>query len=399
MALIGVEIIVFGLWFNAKLSHMARALLIGSGGMLAIFLGLFFAFSLLPQMSFGNNCTVPLLHEQLCKSFSADRRLNYWTEAVQGIIEKPLLGHGGNSFQGVSLRYRPTTNAFSSYPHNEYFQLILEYGLVGLVIVCLYLSSLGYGLRKWMKLTAVTKLLLAISVVLAIDAFFNFNWNFTGLLLAEMLIYALYLSGVMQDVLRKTQLSPLRRVLWPFAAIAVPLLTLSLLFISSEVILPYRPHWATVLFPFQQRIAIQRVFDQTTPESHRRLIARLYANDATVVKLFADQKVDLHQRFTEYLNLERLDPQNERIRLKILEHAIEANDAEKVLQTLDWLENHFGSSRSYALREVSPHYVEQLIIYSNQLAQTDPETASHIAAKAYRLEPWTANEVQTFFFS
>lgn len=323
--------------------------------------------------------------------------MTYWKEALQGIAASPWLGTGGNTFDTVSLRYRPSINAFSVYPHNEYLQLVVEYGVIGLFIVCLYLGGLIYGLTRWKHLSRQTKLFLLISWILAVDAVLNFNWNFTGLLLAILLILALYLSGLLQDIRAKTKLLQLRVLLLPFTLIALPLFGLSVLFISSELLRPQLPYLSATLFPFQLQTALHLVLQSETPAPLREQLRLLYAKDATVLQLDADQEVDLQKQYAKYLRLEQLDPQNERVRLRVLALAIETHDPKKVLQTVLWLRNIFRGSNSYTLRTIDDHYLEKIIVYSNQLAASDPQLASEIAILAYQIEPWRVNELQTYF--
>lgn len=63
-----------------------------------------------------------------------DGRFDLWKSAVEQAKLKPVFGTGAGSYQYYARLFRPAqTQADPVYAHNDYLQLLAEYGLVGLV--------------------------------------------------------------------------------------------------------------------------------------------------------------------------------------------------------------------------------------------------------------------------
>lgn len=93
------------------------------------------------------------------KRGSADGRLLMWKMSARAIIEKPIIGYGGGCFGGVFAKTQADyfanglgteeevmVTGKTSYAFNEYLQICVEYGSVGLVIflLLLILTIKGY---------------------------------------------------------------------------------------------------------------------------------------------------------------------------------------------------------------------------------------------------------------
>ncbi len=112
-----------------------------------------------PILNFGpiRYVIVEILH----KSTTLTHRTLLWEKALQGIAEKPILGHGlgdtGNLFEIIANGTPVTWSA-----HNQFLQFIYEYGLLalGAVLVFLFLSV---KIIKSYKMTKMTGLFLLFS--------------------------------------------------------------------------------------------------------------------------------------------------------------------------------------------------------------------------------------------
>lgn len=76
--------------------------------------------------------------------FADASRANFRAAAVDQWMESPLIGTGSRTFQFKYLQYRPEHAPFHQmdpkFAHNDYFQQLAEYGLIGfcLVLFCLF---------------------------------------------------------------------------------------------------------------------------------------------------------------------------------------------------------------------------------------------------------------------
>ncbi|NWK55184.1 O-antigen ligase family protein [Verrucomicrobiaceae bacterium N1E253] len=71
--------------------------------------------------------------------FAGGVRVPYWTMAVEQWADYPVFGAGSRSFSYLSFEYwssnLPTGEANPEFVHNEYLQLLADYGFVGLILV------------------------------------------------------------------------------------------------------------------------------------------------------------------------------------------------------------------------------------------------------------------------
>jgi len=79
--------------------------------------------------------------------FASAARTLYWSMATEQWVDYPLVGAGSRSFSYESFRYwspnMPSSASNPEFVHNEYLQLLADYGLVGLLLI---LGLLGFHL-------------------------------------------------------------------------------------------------------------------------------------------------------------------------------------------------------------------------------------------------------------
>ena len=97
-----------------------------------------------------------LLRRQLSTPLEADMRVHIWRAALGQHAESPWVGVGARMFYEGGVTYRdPRTSAYTGdflFAHNEYLQVLADYGWAGLVLVALVLlTHLWNGLRflRW----------------------------------------------------------------------------------------------------------------------------------------------------------------------------------------------------------------------------------------------------------
>ncbi len=138
-------------------------------------------------------CFTPQFKIQLCKEIKREPRLAYWQQSISAWKNKPILGWGGGTFELLSLRFREGSYEYSSFAHNEYLQTIAEYGLVGgifLSIFCfLIIRRISKVLSQGQEKYAPTFFIAIGVLILMIDAFFDYNFQFSS-------IWLLFLTGL-----------------------------------------------------------------------------------------------------------------------------------------------------------------------------------------------------------
>lgn len=108
---------------------------------------------------------------------SFNQRTEYYSKAFNLFIEKPIIGHGLGSWKIESLRGISSSNdnlIVPFYVHNDFLQILVEVGLIGLVIyLLLFFSSISRIIKGWNKVTIYQYLFLSILIFLI-----NSNLNF-----------------------------------------------------------------------------------------------------------------------------------------------------------------------------------------------------------------------------
>jgi len=85
------------------------------------------------------------LFDMLTFSDSGSReRAEMWTTAWRMILDRPIRGHGINTFMANYSRYAPNSAQNPAYAHNCFLQITAETGLLGLAAFLLFLAGVGY---------------------------------------------------------------------------------------------------------------------------------------------------------------------------------------------------------------------------------------------------------------
>ena len=114
---------------------------------------------------------------------SMDVRADYWRAARDMIAESPFLGRGPGAFQRLYPKYRLPGAGATRQAHNNYVQLWVEMGPVGLVgFTWLWLASIASALRRDVRGTDALELGCAFAV--------------TAFLLHSIVDFDLYVAGI-----------------------------------------------------------------------------------------------------------------------------------------------------------------------------------------------------------
>lgn len=113
----------------------------------------------------------------------AHNRYSIWLSALNLIPRRPILGYGVGNFLSAITKVYPRSSA----SHNLYLLLIVETGLIGLILVCLFLVKLLRCLKKQKKYTTFGLLVGVMVMALTLDCLpYKFFW--VAILYAELRI-------------------------------------------------------------------------------------------------------------------------------------------------------------------------------------------------------------------
>jgi len=87
----------------------------------------------------------PVVLKFLHRADTAQWRIRVWEDTIQMIQDRPLLGHGVNTYMPIFQSYRRDPGNHPTYAHNCYFQLTAEVGLLGILI---FVSMLFYVFKE-----------------------------------------------------------------------------------------------------------------------------------------------------------------------------------------------------------------------------------------------------------
>ncbi len=128
-----------------------------------------------------------IISSSFTTSVSVKNRIIMANSAIDMIKEKPLFGHGAGGvryfyqkYQSKLLNQNPYLSFIkTSYLHNDYLQIMTEFGIFGLVIFLLFIFYLLYVFDKNSNLLNINEYIFSISLISGIifilcESFFNF---------------------------------------------------------------------------------------------------------------------------------------------------------------------------------------------------------------------------------
>ncbi len=133
------------------------------------------------------------LVKQLVKPSFQAKRLDYWQQALEGFLVRPLFGFGWGTFEIVALRFQKATAGWSNYTHSFYLQTLAEAGIFAL------LSFLGFLFlsfqRIWQLLIKNKRnpfLLGGFGAIIAssLHSLVDYDWHFPAVFLTFLFLLA-----------------------------------------------------------------------------------------------------------------------------------------------------------------------------------------------------------------
>lgn len=131
------------------------------------------------------------LVKQLVKPEFQARRVDYWQQAIEGFLNRPVFGFGWGTFELIALRFQKVTDGWSAYAHNFYLQVLGEAGLFAfLSFVAFIILSLYFSWRRVKKNKSNYYLLGIFGAILAssLHSFLDYDWHFPAIFLTFLFL-------------------------------------------------------------------------------------------------------------------------------------------------------------------------------------------------------------------
>ncbi len=182
-----------------KLVHppLNKAVFVLIGGLLPIliFLGITFLSESEFQQRFSSfqELQKHWIWRQIIKPVSSEARFEYWNQAKEGFLFRPLIGNGPGTFRLTSNRFKQK-DIYSHYAHNYLLQTASELGLAGLLslLAVFVLILLNISLPK--KSSHLSYALLFGSIGSLGQSFFNFNMDLVAISLLFWVVLSMLLK-------------------------------------------------------------------------------------------------------------------------------------------------------------------------------------------------------------
>jgi O-antigen ligase len=151
----------------------------------------------------------PIIQRFAQSGISSHERLLVWSASMTAFRDFPLFGAGLGTFQHIFPMYKPDgITMFYQHAHNDYIEILLELGIIGALLVLLFLGHAGKhilyvrwrGRERYLKAAFVASL-----VSIAVFSLFDFNLHIpsNAILLSFILGLAVAMSRLERMADRK----------------------------------------------------------------------------------------------------------------------------------------------------------------------------------------------------
>lgn len=122
------------------------------------------------------------------KKDSADGRILIWQISLEMVKDKPILGYGFDGFRKNYMNYQAaylqekqlpeTINNLADDNHhafNEFLRIIIEQGIIGVIILFIFLTTIGYTIYKYkLYIDTVSRTIISCLTALLFFSFFSY---------------------------------------------------------------------------------------------------------------------------------------------------------------------------------------------------------------------------------
>ncbi len=273
-----------------------------------------FGFSIYTSWMGFSSCPVPQFQLQLCKSLKDEPRGAYWQQAISGTLHRPFFGWGGGSFSIISNLYTTDGYQYSAYAHNEYLQIIAEYGLITGVIFITMCGIIFYVSFCKIFLSPTkgdSNFFLALGVLaLLVDNFFDYDWEFIALWLLFLLGAAYLLSTSTRKFFSSSKFTHIEDILHRYTVTICKVLIV--IFSSTYLVSTFL--WKTQnydlslrIFPFIYWQVEEKIGSDQITSSTTEWLYNLYQNHVLIVGKLQSRTQDKNQKILALRKLNLLD--------------------------------------------------------------------------------------------
>jgi len=129
---------------------------------------------------------------------STNQRINFYSLALDLFSNKPITGHGLGSWKYESLKYKDSTSKtilVPYYTHNDFLQILVELGVLGLIIYLVFFRNLLIRLMVKLQNTDAKKILLISIIMFFLNSMLNFpihrSQEYIPFIIIAALVFAL----------------------------------------------------------------------------------------------------------------------------------------------------------------------------------------------------------------
>ena len=133
-------------------------------------------------------CTYLISGLHSYKKDSADGRILIWKISLEMVKDKPILGYGFDGFRKNYMNYQAaylqekqlpeTINNLADDNHhafNEFLRIIIEQGIIGVIILFIFLTTIGYTIYKYkLYIDTVSRTIISCLTALLFFSFFSY---------------------------------------------------------------------------------------------------------------------------------------------------------------------------------------------------------------------------------
>lgn len=129
------------------------------------------------QISFQNKLDKSFGVESVFEETSIKQRLSFYKASLNLYKKKPIIGHGLGSWKYKSLQYSNQNNRdilLPYYTHNDFLQILMETGVLGLTIYLLFFYLIIHRLIIIINYDKNLRFLLIVLAIMGLNSFINF---------------------------------------------------------------------------------------------------------------------------------------------------------------------------------------------------------------------------------
>lgn len=171
---------------------------------------------------------------------SANGRLFIWRNTFELIKQKPIFGYGANAFKSEYMIQQAiffADNPDSSYtmiadnviyPYNEFINILLEYGIIGLFLLIIFIFILYISYRKYRSTVNLYAAISCLSIILF--SCFSYPLSYTCI----WIVLGLNIYLLLKPLLQKRNLFLKRFYLNKIIAICIIAITINILYNTAQ---------------------------------------------------------------------------------------------------------------------------------------------------------------------